>query len=496
MTTQGRYRGLWAAAVMVMIVVPACMPIVGGEILTGPERSSDLSVITSTQTPRIAAGAPVTLSATARGGTPPYRFRWDKNAGPEEFDPGENVTSSALRIDSLAPAGRYVFRVMVTDDNGLHDTDFIVVEVDPALTVSADTPTPQVFEGTTATLIAGVESGTEPVTYQWRLQSGPVELVLADATSATLTTEPLTAVGEYVFAVTATDGAGVEATDAVTVEVVPMVRASVPPCAIIGEPATLSATIAPQADEPTILWEVVRGPASIADETALVTALTTTEGGAVDLRLTVTLAVDGESLETTTLDFTLESIDGQRPRVLIETNFGVFTLELEQEAAPLHVENFLAYVDEGFYNGLLFHRNACVIDDVSGECDPFVLQGGGYVRLAGELVEREPTRDAVESEADNGLSNGEIYSVALALSGNNPDSGTSQFFINLADNSFLDGQGFTVFGRVIEGTDVVDGIVAMERTDSPILEEVSFPVEDVIMEAVTRACGLGQQSPG
>ena len=76
-----------------------------------------------------------------------------------------------------------------------------------------------------------------------------------------------------------------------------------------------------------------------------------------------------------------------------------------------------------------------------------------------------------------------------------PISGTSQFFINLADNSFLDEQEFTVFGRVIEGTEVVDGIAAMERTDSPILPEVSLPVEDVIMESVTRACELVEPGP-
>ncbi|MHC4697140.1 MAG: peptidylprolyl isomerase, partial [Planctomycetota bacterium] len=483
MTTQGRFRGVWVVAVVAAVAMPACVPLTEVAVVTGPEPSSNLSVTASTDTPQVGAGAPVILSATATGGTPPYRFHWDKNAGPEEFELGEDVTSSALTIDSLEPEGRYVFRVVVTDDNGLHDTDFIVVEVGPAMTVTAETSTLQVFEGTAATLTAGVEGGTEPFTYEWGLDSGPVELDLSEATSETLTTETLTAVGEYVFVVTVTDTGGVEATAQITVEVVPVVSASVPECAIIGEPVTLSATLAPQGDEPTMLWEVISGPASIADETAMETTLTTTEVGPVDLRLTVTLAGDDESPETTTLDFALESVDVEGPRVLIETNFGAFTLELEDEAAPLHVENFLAYVDEGFYDGLLFHRSACIPDDVSGECLPFVLQGGGFQRVEGELEEREPTRDPVESEADNGLSNGEVYSISLAVVGSDPNSGTTQLFINLADNSFLDEQGFTVFGRVIEGTDVVDDIAAMERTDSPILPgEVSLPVEDVIME--------------
>ena len=120
-------------------------------------------------------------------------------------------------------------------------------------------------------------------------------------------------------------------------------------------------------------------------------------------------------------------------------------------------------------------------------CDPFVLQGGGYVRVDDELELKEPTRPAVMSEAPTGLSNAELYSVSLALSGGNVNSGTTQFFFNMRDNGFLDDQGFTVFGRVVEGTDVVDTIVAQERTESPIIAgEVSLPVEDVIMERVTR----------
>ncbi|MEK7730715.1 MAG: peptidylprolyl isomerase, partial [Planctomycetota bacterium] len=98
------------------------------------------------------------------------------------------------------------------------------------------------------------------------------------------------------------------------------------------------------------------------------------------------------------------------------------------------------------------------------------------------------TRDPVPSEADNGLSNSVLYSVALALSRGDPDSGTTQFFINLSEaNSFLDDQGFTVFGQVIEGTNVVDDIAALETIASPIIPgEVSLPAEDVIMGRVTR----------
>jgi len=160
---------------------------------------------------------------------------------------------------------------------------------------------------------------------------------------------------------------------------------------------------------------------------------------------------------------------------------------LEADLAAGHTENFLRYVDEAFYDGVLFHRNACTENDDTGECDPFVLQGGGYERVDGELELKEPTHPTIASEADNGLSNAELYSVALALSNNNPASGRVQFFINLDDNSFLDDLSFTVFGRVVAGRDVVDAIVAMPRTDSPIITgEVSLPAEDVIMTRVHR----------
>ncbi|RME37097.1 MAG: peptidyl-prolyl cis-trans isomerase [Planctomycetota bacterium] len=177
----------------------------------------------------------------------------------------------------------------------------------------------------------------------------------------------------------------------------------------------------------------------------------------------------------------------RKPQVEVVTNFGTFTIELDAERAPQHVVNFLWHVDRGFYNGLLFHRSACTPDPDTGECVPFVLQGGGFRREDGELVPVETTRDPVPSEADNGLSNSVVYSVALALLGNDPDSGRTEFFINLSDNAFLDDLGFTVFGMVVAGTEVVDSIAALERTDSPVIPgEVSLPVEDVIMEEVRR----------
>ena len=135
--------------------------------------------------------------------------------------------------------------------------------------------------------------------------------------------------------------------------------------------------------------------------------------------------------------------------VKIATNFGAITLELNDKAAPATVANFLQYVKDGHYDGTIFHR---VIDG-------FMIQGGGFTAD----MDQKPTRAPIKNEADNGLKN-ETYTVAMARTPN-PDSATSQFFINVANNGFLDfrepsaqGYGYCVFGKVVEGQDVVDSM--------------------------------------
>ena len=135
--------------------------------------------------------------------------------------------------------------------------------------------------------------------------------------------------------------------------------------------------------------------------------------------------------------------------VKIFTNFGAFTIELDRERAPKTAENFESYVRSGFYDGTLFHR---VING-------FMVQGGGF-----EVGMRQKTTEApIENEARNGLRNAK-YSVAMART-SDPHSATAQFFINVADNDFLNhteptpqGWGYCVFGKVIDGTDIVDKI--------------------------------------
>ena len=138
--------------------------------------------------------------------------------------------------------------------------------------------------------------------------------------------------------------------------------------------------------------------------------------------------------------------------VIFETNFGDITIDLYPELAPITVENFTGYVEDGFYDGLVFHR---VVED-------FMIQAGAY---DADLNYQPPTRDPIVNEF--GLSNVR-GTVAMAKLGGDPDSATSQFFINLADNSgpppALDTQngGFTVFGEVVSGMDVVDAIAGVD----------------------------------
>jgi cyclophilin family peptidyl-prolyl cis-trans isomerase len=161
------------------------------------------------------------------------------------------------------------------------------------------------------------------------------------------------------------------------------------------------------------------------------------------------------------------------PVVVMETSLGTIKIELYPDKAPDTVKNFLGYVDDKFYDGTLFHRVAK---------NPPVIQGGGFT--AG--LKEKPTKDPIKNEAANGLSN-KRYTIAMART-EEPDSATSQFYINLKDNDFLDNKpndrrrvGYCVFGKVIDGKDVVDKIAAVETGRRDV------PVKDVAIKSVRRA---------
>ena len=157
--------------------------------------------------------------------------------------------------------------------------------------------------------------------------------------------------------------------------------------------------------------------------------------------------------------------------VRFETSLGSFTLELDAAKAPISVENFLAYVDDGFFDGLIFHR---VIPG-------FMIQGGGMTPDMAQKKNKAPIRN----EASNGLKN-KRGTIAMART-NDPHSATSQFFINLVDNDFLDASpgnaGYAVFGRVVEGMDVVDRIKSVPTGNRGPYENV--PQQAVIIKTAT-----------
>ena len=161
-------------------------------------------------------------------------------------------------------------------------------------------------------------------------------------------------------------------------------------------------------------------------------------------------------------------------KVTMETNKGVITLELDGEKAPVTVENFVAYAKAGHYDGTVFHR---VIPG-------FMIQGGGF---DGDMKQKA-TNPPIKIEADNGLKNMK-GTVAMART-SDPDSATSQFFINVSDNGFLDhqaptaqGWGYAVFGKVTDGMDVVESIEKVKTDNSSGHQNV--PVEDVVIQKVT-----------
>jgi len=157
--------------------------------------------------------------------------------------------------------------------------------------------------------------------------------------------------------------------------------------------------------------------------------------------------------------------------IKLETSKGDIQIELDSEKAPVTVENFLGYVRSGHYDGTIFHR---VIDG-------FMIQGGGF----DHEMKQKDTREPIKNEADNGLKN-EKYTLAMART-MDPHSATAQFFINVSDNSFLNhtapnprGWGYAVFGKVVEGQDVVDEIRKVKTGSHGPHQDV--PVEPVVIK--------------
>jgi peptidyl-prolyl cis-trans isomerase B (cyclophilin B) len=179
----------------------------------------------------------------------------------------------------------------------------------------------------------------------------------------------------------------------------------------------------------------------------------------------------GSVAQATSLNSNEGKLMSNHPRVKLQTNMGDILVELDAEKAPKTVENFLTYVNEGFYDGTIFHR---VINN-------FMIQGGGF----DASMKQKQTHAPVENEADNGLKNDQ-YTLAMARTAD-PHSATAQFFINVANNDFLNftaptpnGWGYAVFGKVIEGAEIVDKMKAVKTGNKGFHQDV--PADDVVLE--------------
>lgn len=166
-------------------------------------------------------------------------------------------------------------------------------------------------------------------------------------------------------------------------------------------------------------------------------------------------------------------VQAANPVVVMETSKGTIKIELFEDKSPVTVKNFLTYVDDKHYDGTIFHRVK----------DTFMIQGGGFDAQGKE----KKTRDSIKNEASNGLSN-KKGTIAMART-NDPDSATAQFFINTVDNQFLDknerSAGYCVFGKVIEGMDVVDKIKSVKTAGGALSDWQ--PIDAIVIKSVRRA---------
>lgn len=166
------------------------------------------------------------------------------------------------------------------------------------------------------------------------------------------------------------------------------------------------------------------------------------------------------------------AVQAANPVVVMETSMGTIKIELFEDKSPITVKNFLTYVDDKHYDGTIFHRVK----------DTFMIQGGGFDTEGNE----KKTRDPIKNEASNGLSN-KKGTIAMART-SDPDSATAQFFINTVDNGFLDkndkSAGYCVFGKVVEGMDIVDKIRSAKTARGRLSEWQ--PIDPIVIKSVRR----------
>ncbi len=402
-------------------------------------------------------------------------YEWELISGEATI---EDVTLRETRIAINGTADASVRVTMRIAELGRAYTDEVTIEAAPEgeFRVVITGPTNAV-QGEEIALEGGFANASPGATVEssWFLVQGGASI---ESSGRLATVKPITS-GEVRFRLDSTDlNNGDSSSDEYILVVAPItevpVQAIVENLAVVGEPTTLTASGDFFANEDlNFNWRVVSGDASIEGFTTPEPMVTANSIGTAELELTVNGLIEN-LVRTGSKTVFVTSVIDLSPRVeFIVEDFGTISLDLDGEAAPITVANFLHYIDDGFYDGMVWHR---VIED-------FIIQTGDFVLLDDSpvAVDPEAKRDTIPNESPNGRSNLR-GTISMALLPSNPESGTGGVFINLTDNNvFLDDMMHTVFGEVVDdGMAVVDAIAVVE-TDSG-----DAPIEPVLITVARR----------
>ncbi|MGD8453262.1 MAG: peptidylprolyl isomerase [Phycisphaerae bacterium] len=406
------------------------------------------------------------------------------------------MTVLCMMVGTLSPVLPQGCPVITTpDDTKFVDRQSMTVDVSGQVTAEAD-------DTVVLTAVATADVAGGAVTYSWLQIAGPgVSLTGADQATASFVAPSLPDDQSLRFVVTTTNERGdigradIEvlvtadpdygAADDTTSDRAPIARAGLDQTIAEGARHTLDGSNS-RGDDLTYEWSQVSGTTVELSnpETYKATFVAPTYEAHGENRLEFNLEVldrrdrrDTDRVVITVRERTAADDTTLNPQVTIKTTMGDIVVELDREAAPITVQNFLEYVADDFYDGTIFHR---VVPD-------FVIQGGGY----DADLEHKDTNDPIENESDNGLSNVR-GSIAMART-SDLNSATSQFYINLVDNTGVDGNPdlddlqYAVFGEVVSGMDVVDAIAAVTTHTEAGFNDV--PVEDVIITDIVFTAG-------
>jgi len=413
----------------------------------------------------------------ATGENTTISYSWAQTDGPPATLDDPASATPSFRAEAI---GTYIFALTVTESTGNTKTDTVTITVVENFPPTADAGPDQVVTGGATVTLDGSgstdnEDPFEALTFSW-VQTGGPEVALSGETTANPTFTAPDPPATLTFQLTVTDSGDAPSTDTVSVRVnsPPTADAGADRDVVAGLVARLDASNSSDPDPQDTLTYSWQAPPGINLDGATAIRPTFTVPANTDT-MTFTLTVDDGHGGTGTASVTATAVT--QPRVRLDTTMGQVVLDVLLAEAPVTSLNFLQYVEDGFYNGTIFHR---VIPD-------FVAQGGGF--LPG-LVEQEGVRDPIVNEFSPDRSNVR-GTLAMAKLPDNPDSATSEFFFNLADNSGnLDNQngGFTVFARVAEGMDVVDAMAAVPtetRNDPQGHPFENVPVEDIVLNSAT-----------